>query len=365
MIPLDLLLKPVSVEKPSGDSPEGSGDLFRLEQMIRVEAGAEPEVEPEWDKVRESSLEILKKCKDLRVAVILSLACLRKDGLSGLAEGLQLIKGLVDGFWDSLHPRLDSDDPDDDPTRANTLNNLSPPIGKEGDYRFVRFLRSLPLSHSPQVRNYCLRDHLRAEGKLSVDPKDPAPTPAQMAAAFQDSTDAAVKGVRKAHRELLVLTTALEALEEAYTAKCGDGVTPSFEVLRETLAAMVEWVTPFVRPEEPAASTATDGPGGEKTSDSGLALPGAAANPSVTTPPANVQPRAIASSRDVETALRAVLDYYKTADRASPVPFLVERALRVLDKDFLQAVTDLGVPPDGLKELAKILGPFSTNSEKK
>jgi type VI secretion system protein ImpA len=56
-------------------------------------------------------------------------------------------------------------------------------------------------------------------------------------------------------------------------------------------------------------------------------------------------PGAIVSPQDVKATLRSLCDYYKDRDRSSPVPFLLERALRLLDKDFMQSVGDLAPGP--------------------
>jgi len=50
---------------------------------------------------------IAKKSKDLQVAAWLVEALVRRDGFAGLIEGLALIRGLIENFWDTLYPELE------------------------------------------------------------------------------------------------------------------------------------------------------------------------------------------------------------------------------------------------------------------
>ena len=50
--------------------------------------------------------------------------CLNTEGLAGLADGLAVLRGVVETFWDGFYPKLDPED-DNDPTfRVNILMGL-------------------------------------------------------------------------------------------------------------------------------------------------------------------------------------------------------------------------------------------------
>ena len=51
-----------------------------------------------------------KKSKDLQLAAWLTEALLRQQGAGGLADGLDLLRGLVENFWDSVYPELEDGD---------------------------------------------------------------------------------------------------------------------------------------------------------------------------------------------------------------------------------------------------------------
>ncbi|MBI4904941.1 MAG: type VI secretion system protein TssA [Acidobacteria bacterium] len=53
---------------------------------------------------------LLKKSKDLQVAVWLADAWLAKQGLTGLLNGLRLVTGLIENYWDAVFPELEDGD---------------------------------------------------------------------------------------------------------------------------------------------------------------------------------------------------------------------------------------------------------------
>ena len=50
-----------------------------------------------------------------------NVALLKLRGLPGLRDGLAVLRGLIDQYWDQLYPRLDPDDNNDPLERMNIL----------------------------------------------------------------------------------------------------------------------------------------------------------------------------------------------------------------------------------------------------
>src|SRR5262249_1608827 len=50
--------------------------------------------------------------KDLQLGAWLLEAWLHLDGAAGLVQGVSLLAGLCESFWDSVHPELEDDDPE-------------------------------------------------------------------------------------------------------------------------------------------------------------------------------------------------------------------------------------------------------------
>src|SRR5580704_13583913 len=69
-------------------------------------AGAWPQ---QWRDVRKFAAEALGQAKDLEVASWLIEALLRDSGLAGFTASVNLMTGLVEGFWDELYPLPDDE----------------------------------------------------------------------------------------------------------------------------------------------------------------------------------------------------------------------------------------------------------------
>jgi len=57
---------------------------------------------------------------------------------------------------------------------------------------------------------------------------------------------------------------------------------------------------------------------------------------------------------DVLKALNLICDYYRNNEPSSPVPLILQRAQRLVDKDFMAIMNDL--TPDALTQLRVITG---------
>src|SRR6476646_8625205 len=121
------LLKPVADDKPSGEDFTYHDSFLDLERAAKGKAAdqfSEGE-EPDWKEVRDKAEEVLRQSKHLRAAILLTLSLMKLEQAQGLRDGLGLVRGLTEGFWPDLYPKLDPDDNNDPTERLNTLNDLS------------------------------------------------------------------------------------------------------------------------------------------------------------------------------------------------------------------------------------------------
>jgi type VI secretion system protein ImpA len=111
------LLDPISEDRPCGESIRAKPVYDQLKEARREEDDLN---QGEWKherKVADYGL-VLKvgqkvlaeQSKDLEVATWIAEALLNKEGFSGLAEGLNLVSGLLETFWDKLYPRFDEEE---------------------------------------------------------------------------------------------------------------------------------------------------------------------------------------------------------------------------------------------------------------
>ena len=62
----------------------------------------------------------------------------------------------------------------------------------------------------------------------------------------------------------------------------------------------------------------------------------------------------IRSTKDVMQALERICVYYDRHEPSSPIPLLLRRAQRLVDKKFLEIIEDLS--PDAMKQVQQVSG---------
>ena len=317
---------------PCGPNLEHDLSFFELEEAARGKAEqrtgdvVKPAEDPNWAKVVDRAQAILHRSKDLRVAVHLTRALACTEGIPGLATGLSLIHGLLERYWEGIHPLLEADR-GDDPTER--LNALAPLIDPEV---IVKDLRDTYLVNSREQGQLRARDVEVARGRLTpsraADPSTVKPlgqVHAQIAAAF--SSD---RSVPSAVREAYDRAVAIQAL---ITERVGASRALDLNPLVQPLACLAE-----------ACDTAL-GVKGEAEKDSQTES-GDGARPAVT--------GEIRSRDDAVRMLELVCSYLERHEPSNPAPLFIRRAQRLIKKNFLEIVRDL--MPDSLSQLEKLAG---------
>src|SRR5688572_27240048 len=111
------ILNPIPGDKPSGENLRYAPVYDKIKEARREDDDA-PQGEwqterkvADWPLVIKLTKDALsKKSKDLQLAVWLTEAMLRREGIAGLRGGLDLLDGMVDQYWDSLFPAIDDGD---------------------------------------------------------------------------------------------------------------------------------------------------------------------------------------------------------------------------------------------------------------
>jgi type VI secretion system protein ImpA len=119
-IDLERLLTPISGARPAGESLRYAGIFDQIQDARREDDPTLPQgvwktdlKRADWKEVERLCLEALEtRTKDLQLAAWLLEAWLQVDGAAGVVQGLQLLAGLCESFWDSVHPELEDDDPE-------------------------------------------------------------------------------------------------------------------------------------------------------------------------------------------------------------------------------------------------------------
>lgn len=345
-IPVDQLLKPLPGDQPCGPDLESEAELGLLWRDIETSAKGEAEQQfgnkviegkpADWQKVAQLSLELLEKSRHLGAAVYLAAAALRTDGFAGFAQGMHLIKGLVDSFWDDLHPLPDPDEPDDFFERIGLFDLMTPGY-REGFIpdvlSFVEGLRTTPLGRSRQVGT------VDYDGVLKNRSGAPDAPPSEfISAVFADADPDELQKTRTDISDALRLVSDLqETLNQHLTQDA-----PNFANLRKELEGIGSALNDYTQSDEPEAAPA----GSEPSADAAPATSGSGAAASV--------PGAVNSRSDVIRTLNTVIAYYTANEPSSPVPFLLERAKQLVNNDFFGVIRNFR--PDLEKDFLTLLG---------
>src|SRR5688572_28000844 len=106
MIATERLLESVKPDEPCGPNLEYDAAFTELERIAK--GRAEQQIgttvteaeEPNWKEVAEKGAKLLESTKDLRVGVHLAKALLRTGGFAGARDGLAILAGMVQKYWD-------------------------------------------------------------------------------------------------------------------------------------------------------------------------------------------------------------------------------------------------------------------------
>lgn len=347
---LETLLKPVTDEAPCGEDLRY--DRRYLEVMKLSEGTPEQEIakpdgtktvipaeEPNWNDVKSGCVELLARTKDLRLAMLLALAGLRLGGLPGIRDGIALVKGMIDRYWDGVHPKLDPDDANDPTERLNIIASLSIPPASFGDpMKFQDRVREAPLA-SGRAGSAGLREVMIASGELPP-PSDPnAPTvDANLVDAIFHEADAAALEESAVTAEQAAEMVA--GLEQSLTERVGASKAIDISSFRGVLDHAARELRRRLAERGVGAAPAEGGGGG--VSSAGGAGGGRLAGE-------------VVSGEDVLGAIEKICRYYDSREPSSPVPLFMNCARRLVGKGF-QDIYKL-LPPDAVALLEKVSTP--------
>jgi type VI secretion system ImpA family protein len=290
---------------------------------------------PDWKKLSKNCLELWGKTRDLRVAVYLVIAEAITGGLSGLVSSLKLPVFLVKELWESFYPRLDPADEDDPLERLNVLSMLSPQSGAINDpIMFIPRFREIRLVPS---LNYTLRDLLISLNEIEVS-GDKTIDSRLLRAELMNVAAEEIEEQAALVREGQALLT---ELCEDMNGKMQGANTLDMSALLHELDRLAAFYSSHLEslgsaPEEAAVESA---PG------QSAAAPGE---------------KVALLSYHASTRAEALLllkkgaEYFQTQEPNSPIPLLIDRAVRFSGMSFLELLEDMA--PDAVSRGRDILG---------
>ncbi len=343
VIDVQSFLVPVSEESPCGEDLEYDPAFIALDQASQgkdeqqVGDSIIEAEDPDWKTVKTSGLEILTRTRDLRIAIHLTRALLRMDGFVGFADGLALVRGFLETFWDGLHPVLDPDDGNDPTFRVNTVTALADPDST------LRWIREAPLVSSRMLGQFGLRDIDIASGVISApSDMDNVPETTAIDGAFMEIDVAELQATAEAVNRSI---DDARAIEDLLTQLVGAANSADLSGLPAELVQ-----AKAVLDDRLARRGVGEGAEGEEEGVEGGEAGGGRK-------PITGE---ISSREDVIRVLDKACDYFARNEPSSPVPLLLQRAKRLVSMNFLDIVKDLS--PSGVPEVQNITGAQAEDS---
>ncbi len=307
------LLHAISDGNPCGEDLEDTQLLASFDGYRLFGQTAPLSSETDWRDIRDRSLEALEKSKDFRLLTHLACAVLRTDGVAPFVQTLSVGAQWLNQWGNEVFPRVD----EDCILRRNALNGFADRMAAVDGIR-----RAKLLTHR-QLGPVSIRDIEIATGQIAPGEGESAPMDeAQLNALL---TDTSVEELSALADQLGEAVQSLNSMEEAMRSQGGAQAAPEFDALSTPLARTAKRVTDHLASRAPAS--------GDATSDGASAQGGTAGGA--------IAVGGIRTRDDATRALDAVAAFFRTNEPSSPIPLLLERAKRLVAKDFLEVLAEL------------------------
>src|SRR6266571_3309005 len=311
------LLNPIPGENPSGQNLRYDPVYDKIREARRAEE--ELQLSEEASK-KDVWARAIKKADFVQVLKLSTEALLVQEKIAGLTQGINLIRGLLENFWDTLYPEIEDGD----------LEMRFGPIEWVGARLDIQ-VRRVPLTKN-KLDWFKFQESRRIGYEADAQGND-AKMAARRAAIEEkkctgEEFDEAARNTgesyyRQLTADLTVAVESVNALETLCDEKFGREA-PNFANLKKALEDLQDTVREFWKPAE------EKGPEDEVATEEAETV---LSDREVTAAAAPARKRAVASEEpaDPEDAVRrmvALARYLRVANAASPVPYMVLRGLR-------------------------------------
>ncbi|TDR79837.1 type VI secretion system protein TssA [Paludibacterium purpuratum] len=333
----DLLLDEIREARRSDDPTLAQGDW---EQAIKT---------ADWRKAtRLCEQGLCQRGKDLQLVVWYGEARAKLDGFAGAAQGLHLLEGWLERYWENGFPEYDPNDLDERVSKiewyamqlAQALRMAPMVDPRHGGYSWLDW------KTSREVENHALKDpdarsRALADGKLDGETFDKGVT--QSGLPWFKQLSAEIELAWKRYQSLDLLS--VERFGDAFPslAELWRALSDCREVVERLMQQQFGVNTAQKEPEmTPAAPAVVAVPQTSATAPQAAALAG--------------QPRGPLQSRaDAVRMLREVSAYFRQHEPHSPVSMLAERAARWAEMGLEEWLTHVIKDESTLRQLQELL----------
>jgi type VI secretion system protein ImpA len=335
--PHDEWMAPVEPSAPCGADLEYDPEFVVLFARAATRTDAQygdfvSTAEPvNWSDIERDCRRLMKRSKDMRLAVLLARCRTRLAGGQGLSEGLALLAAWLTSYAAAIHPQPGVDDDRDAALeiRMNALQALTDTDGLLADVRDVALVRS-------SVARLQVRDVERALAQ---------PRPGDALSA--ESVTQQLQDLRIRQPDTLAdFDRALESLGiiEAWNQAQPGGFSADLSTLKRVLervvgegpVAAVMRAPPLLPDEQVEPAQSLQEPSGASGLDKApWASPGNASNESAV--------HRLTGRDSALSAIREARCWFETYEPSSPIPVLLRRAEHFVGRRYSEVVTAIPV----------------------
>lgn len=349
LIDIDSLLQPISEDAPTGHdiredaSPTSPYQIIKAErnqaraaERQSIHDGESQAAMSHWQQVTKLAPGIIRDhAKDLEVASWYAEAMLRHHGFAGLRDALRLIQGLLENFWDGLHPMPDEYGME---TRVSCLSGLN---GEGAEGVLIAPIRKIALSEGRDPGPYSLWQYQQS---LDIQKaQDEQARQAKIASLGFDSDDIA-KSVEQSSEtfyvdirdDLNTCITIYKDIGSKLDELCGlEDAPPTrtiIEVLQVCLGA-VKHIGKLKFPIEAEIEDEAEASEGEQNGGDTV----------------KVRKGPIASREDAFKQLTEIAEFFRKTEPHSPVSYVLQKAVKWGNMPLGELISEL-IPDSSSRE---------------
>lgn len=319
---LDRLLAPVSDESPVGPDLSYDPERQEIERAFENNDAADGEAgdDRDWRAVLRLIESQFGQTKDLWLPVYLCRAGAKSGSLETVETGAQALAGLMEQYWDSVHPQLDELGL---PGRKAPCDSLA----SRGE--FLMPLERVVLVAHPRLGSFTGQDIERFRSE-----KESADGYGMFRACLEELGDTALE---EARARLDGIEQGLRRADKVFTDAAAGEPSPNYSPTYAALAMLKQALGSFLSVPVEAEAAGEEGGAGEAAAPRGKAS----------------VPGRIDNRQDVAMALDAIADYYRRNEPSHPMSLLAMRAKDWVNMDFMALMREIA--PDSIFQANQLL----------
>ncbi|MBI4854916.1 MAG: type VI secretion system protein TssA [Acidobacteria bacterium] len=365
-ISFERLLRPIEGKNSSGDNLQYAvlyDDIREARRSEDIEELGEWKRETktsDWNKVIALSTDALEtKTKDLQLAVWFSEALVNSYGFVGLCDSLQLLKGLLENFWDSIYPENEDGDLE---ARANAFSWFDSQISicikqfpitasnLTDNYSYLQYEESKLFDIPEKIDDLSSEEKRKIEELKELAEKEKKTTSEQWRKAqntspisFYQTTFNLLDKCLKAFLELDKL------MDEKFLSQ-----TPGLGKLKKSLEDIFSLIGKIYKEKQPIKIISE--PQTNLPQDLIESMEKSSIAEQTSTKNLPISAGAISCREDALDRLKNVAGYFRKTEPHSPVAFLVERAIKWGEMPLDQWLEEVIKNSEALDQVRETLG---------